>query len=170
MSEGLTGFRTALEIAREIDGADEPQPDLFRAPDEAESAAAITVTRGRGRPKGAHNLSTKRYAQWLLSHAGSPLLPAMRVATLDILDEDTVEELARRWACTRLEAVDRWTRINDGVKDFVHQRMPRAVVFSPGDPNADDEGDDAIPLPRLKPLPGDDAKDITPPGRVIEHE
>lgn len=170
MPDGLTGFRTALDMARDINGAETPQPDLFRAPAENESASAVEVTRGRGRPKGAHNLSTKRFAQWLLAHHGSPLMASMRVATLDITDEETLRELARRWGCTRLEALDRWIRINDGIKPYVHQQMPRAVIFSPGDPNGLDDDDDALPLPRLKALPGDDARDVTPRDAVIDHE
>lgn len=140
----------------------EPQADLFGAPKAKGDSQEIALHRGRGRPKGAQNLSTKRYTAWLRSYLGDPLLPAARIAVLDITDPETVKELARRWSCTKLEAVDRWSKINAGVLPYFHQQQPRAIHLSPGDPTANDDDAEEIAFPRLRPLPGDDAKDITP--------
>jgi hypothetical protein len=156
------GFKTALDIARDLNGSPEPQGDMFAPGQTPSRQANLPATRAPGRPKGARNLTTKQYSRWLQSYVGDPLLPAMRVAVLDILDETTVQELAKRWGCSRAEAVDRWTRINQGVQDFVHQRQPRAIHLSPGDPQAaDDDEFDPVELPRLAPRPGDNARDIT---------
>ena len=154
-------FKTALDLVRDINGSPEPQGSLFGGADPG-SRANLPASQGRGRPKGARNLTTKQFANWLRNYIGDPLIPAQRVAVLDILDSETVTELARRWGCSKPEAVDKWTRINQGVMDFNHSRQPRAIHLSPGDPQAvDDDEFDAAELPRLAPRPGDNARDIT---------
>lgn len=158
----LGGFKTALDNLRDLNGTPETQGSLFGGAEPGSRLANLPATRGPGRPKGARNLTTKQYARWLQQYVGDPLIPAQRVAVLDILDPETVQKLAQTWGCDRAEAVDKWTRINQGVMDYNHSRQPRAIHLSPGDPQALDDELDALELPKLDPLPGDDALDITP--------
>lgn len=93
---------------------------------EAEKAAALDVIergikRGRGRPAGARNRSTKELAAFILQQHGSPVLNAARAINMSL------PEFAAKLGCSLVEAYDRWLKTAEFVTRFVHQELPKAV-------------------------------------------
>lgn len=109
------------------------QPALF----DAGEAAAVPAVRSAGRPAGSRNLRSEAYAALLIRQAGAdPLLIATQIAAKNVLDPEIVTQLAQTWGCSRHEAVKLWASINRDVQDYLHQRLPRAVVLNPGAPGS----------------------------------
>lgn len=104
---------------------------------EDEAAAVAEAKRGKGRPAGSRNLRSEAYAGLLMGRHGDPLEIATRIAAIDVLDEDEVLALARKWGCSRFEAVKLWAQVNRDVQGYLHQQMPRAIVLPPGAPGGD---------------------------------
>ena len=128
--------REVSELDRAVDaqrGDAGEQPALF------EEAAAVPVVRKPvGRPAGSRNLRSETYAALLISRAGAdPLEIAVSIAAKNILDPETVQQLALAWGCNRFEAVKLWAAINRDVQPYLHQTLPRAVVVNPGAPGGD---------------------------------
>jgi hypothetical protein len=111
------------------------QAALFEPP--AAEVAGPPAPRGRGRPAGARNLRSERYAALLRAELGDPLRAATRIAAIDILDPGNLVGLAKAWGCTMFEAAKLWAQINRDVLPYHHQQMPRAVVLPPGAPGGE---------------------------------
>ena len=110
---------------------------LDRVVEGTTQATAPALRNRGGRPHGSRNRRTEAYAALLIGKVGTdPLLIATRIAAKDVLDPDVVEKLAKTWDCSRHEAVKLWAAINRDVQDYLHQRLPRAVVLNPGAPGS----------------------------------
>ena len=130
----MTG-RDDSELDRAVDahrGAAPAQLALLE-----EEAAIAEAKRGKGRPAGSRNLRSEAYAALLTAKHGDPLDIATKIAAIDVLDEENVQQLARKWGCSRFEAVKLWATINRDVQGYLHQQMPRAIVLPPGAPGGD---------------------------------
>lgn len=99
--------------------------------------AQLPERRGPGRPPGASNLRTEQLARLYRGRYGDPLAIATEIGAKNVLDPDTVGELARIWGCSRFEAVKLWAQVNADANRYHHQQMPRAVLVPPGAPGGE---------------------------------
>lgn len=101
-------------------------------PDGGMPALPEEVKRGPGRPKDSKNRRDEEYAALLRARHGCPLEAATQMGALNLFDEATVIELARRWACSRLEAVDRILQSRRDVFPYHYKRQPQELQLSRG--------------------------------------
>jgi len=104
-------------------------------PDGAEPM--LPTVRGKGRPLGSRNRRDEAYAAVLRARYGCPLASATQIAALNLLDETTVIELARRWHCAPFDAVKLAASIAADVSPYHYQKMPTAVILNPGAPGGE---------------------------------
>jgi hypothetical protein len=93
-------------------------------------------SRGPGRPKGARNLRTEEAARFYIRRHGDPLEVAVRLGAIPILAAGVLEALARRLACTKLEAAKFWASNNQAVMPYLRPRLAAITVYPQGSPNS----------------------------------
>jgi hypothetical protein len=64
-----------------------------------------------------------------------PLERAIEIAGLPVLKEGVLEYLAKRFECTRHEAMKLWVTVLNGTLPFTHQRLAQLQVKSEGHPD-----------------------------------
>lgn len=147
--------KNSSELDRLVEAAGPAEPALpgllETPPSEASRADGddgnLPAAARRGRPPGARNLRSERYAAMLRSElaadpryaatGGDPLRAATRLAALDVLDEATIAGLAERWGCSRYEAAKLWATVNGEALKYHHQQLPRAVILPLGAPGGE---------------------------------
>lgn len=96
------------------------------------------IKRPTGRPTGSLSMRADIYARALVREMGvDPLAVAVRISVVDVLKAGNVKKLAKTWKCSDYDAVKLWVTINRDVMPYIHQRMPQAVIVSPGAPQGD---------------------------------
>lgn len=115
MSEGR-GVATAVAIAVDLAGEDEPEFDLGLPA----TAALEALRRQPGRPKGARNRRTLRVAELLLLH-GDPLRKLIE------LGMTPVDQFAASLGCSALEAAIEQRQCLAAALPYIHQKQPLAV-------------------------------------------
>ena len=73
--------------------------------------------RGRGRPKGAHNLSSRQMRKLFQAVGVDPLMNKLEWLQL------SPEELAERLGCSRLEAFQELQKLNDATLPYIHAKL-----------------------------------------------
>ena len=138
------GEKTALDVAvaaaRQRELAEQPrQLALFHAaPGSTESGSpaaepgATLASRGPGRPPGARNRRTDEAARIYMSEFGDPLRRGVAISALPILAPDVLEGLARRLACSKIEAAKWWAGIYAATMPYVLTRLATLEVKPAG--------------------------------------
>lgn len=80
--------------------------------------------RGRGRPKGAKNKSTKEWVEYFTNRFESPLVALGKLYTQD------TKSLAREMCCDRLDALKIQVAAASSVLPYVHQKQPVALEIA----------------------------------------
>jgi len=117
---------------------------------------------GAGRPKGAKNKRTAQMAAFYLRQLhrdetfADPLLRGLAIAGKDILDRETVQELAMIWGCDRAKAVELYLANWRAVMPFIHQEQPRSLHVAPGTPDSGELAPVEGELPEVPLYPGAD--------------
>lgn len=161
----ITGLKTAVGMVHD---RDMPVPDAENAVqmpllplDNAETGTdvqgeRIDAPRGRGRPVGARNKSTKDWQQYLLSRYQSPLVVLAETYSTP------VDVLATRLGCKKYEAYQLQMAAAKEVAPYVHQKMPMAIdagesglislTINTGDGSVNAGHNDAMPTITLTPI------------------
>lgn len=121
----MAGDKTALgEAIAVFDAAadDEEQGELFAAPSTLAGDAKLNELQRRpGRPAGSRNKRTERTVAWLLSRYRDPRAVLLELA------EANAADLAGRFNCSLLEALQEKRIAAAAVLPYVAARMPIAI-------------------------------------------
>lgn len=85
---------------------------------------AVDLRRGRGRPPGSRNKSTKEWTAYILSRYRSPLI------ALANLSQANPADLARELECDQVEALRLIISAAVNLAPYLHQKQPLAVQGS----------------------------------------
>lgn len=123
MAEAVrAGADEAAERRRPDEQLELLQPRTRFSGARARAIRATVEREGRvGRPPGAANLATEEWRKFLFSKGVSPLVAMARYAMMP------PDLLAQELGCSKLEAFDRWQRLQEALAPYLHQQMPRAV-------------------------------------------
>lgn len=103
-----------------------PLPSVLTETGSENGAENVSEVRGRGRPAGAKNKSTKEWQAFLLSQYRSPLVVLAETYSRDVI------ELSRQLSCSLLEAFKIQLAAAKELAPYVHQKMPQAVELGEG--------------------------------------
>jgi len=129
-----TGHKTALGEAIVEDRSQRAtsESDLFElaTPEQARPARI-------GRPPGARNRRTDELSRWYIAKHGDPLERAVAVASLPILADGVLQELAHKLGMDKKGAAQFWLGVLNATLPFVHQRLSTLVVKPEGAPDGE---------------------------------
>ena len=112
----------AAAVAETAGDAPDVEPALLPLPLDMPDAGPPPEKRGRGRPKGSRNLSTKQLRTLILSRHEHPLVALAETYSMP------AEELAKRLECSVAAAFDRQLGAAKTVAEFIEPKLARVQV------------------------------------------